>query len=71
MIAFKDTYKIAFIIDWGTFILVVMPFRLNNAPQTYQWAVCTSLNDYLGMFVKLFLDDFNVFNNLDAYLPKL
>ncbi len=43
MIAPKDTHKVAFIIDWGTFIWVVMPFRLNNAPQTYQWAVCMTL----------------------------
>jgi hypothetical protein len=71
MIALKYKYKIAFITDWGAFIWVVMPFRLNNAPQTYQWVVCMTLKDYLGMFMKLFLDDFNMFNDLDTHLPKL
>jgi hypothetical protein len=26
---------------------------------------------YHGMFMKLFLDDFNVFNDLDTHLTKL
>ncbi len=31
----------------------------------------TTVKDYLGMFMKLILDDFNVLSNLDTYLPKL
>ncbi len=30
MIAPKDRYKIAFIINWGAFVWVVMPFRFKN-----------------------------------------
>jgi hypothetical protein len=30
-----------------------------------------AFKDYLGVFMKLFLDDFSVFNNLDTHLPKL
>jgi hypothetical protein len=36
MITSEDRYKIAFIIDWGVFVWVVMPFGLKNAPPTYQ-----------------------------------
>jgi hypothetical protein len=35
MITPKDRYKIDFIIDWGVFIRIVMPFGLKNAPPTY------------------------------------
>jgi hypothetical protein len=71
MIAFKDRYKTTFIIDWGAFVWVVMPFGLKNVPPTYQHVVNTTFKDYFGIFRKLFLDDFSVFNNLDTHLPKL
>ncbi len=48
-----------------------MSFGLKNAPVTYQHVVNTTFKDYLGMFMKLFLDDFSMFNNLDTHLPKL
>jgi hypothetical protein len=71
MIAPKDGNKTVFIIDWGVFIGVAMPFGLNNVPPTYQQVMNTTFKDYLGVFMKLFLDDFNMFNNLDTHLPKL
>jgi len=30
-----------------------------------------AFKDYLGLFTKLFLDDFNAFNHLDTHLAKL
>jgi hypothetical protein len=48
-----------------------MPFGLKNVPPIYQRAVNIAFKDYLGVFMKLFLDNFNVFNNLDTHLPKL
>jgi len=71
MIISKDRYKTIFITDWGAFIWVVMPFGLKNAPPTYQWVVSTTFKDYLGVFMKLFWDDFNMFSNLDTCLSKL
>jgi hypothetical protein len=35
MLTLKDRYKTAFITKWGTFIWLVMPFELKNAPPTY------------------------------------
>jgi hypothetical protein len=71
MITPKSRYKIVFIIDWGVFIGIVMPFGLKNAPPTYQHVMNTTFKDYLGVFMELFLDDFNMFNNLDTHLSKL
>jgi hypothetical protein len=71
MIILKNRYKTIFITDWGAFVWVVMPFGLKNAPPTYQWVVSTTFKDYLGLFMKLFLDDFSMFSNLDTRLPKL
>jgi len=67
----KYRYKIAFIIDWGTFVWIIMPFGLKNAPPTYQQVMSMAFREYLGVFMKLFLDDFNVFSNLKKYLAKL
>jgi hypothetical protein len=35
MITLEDMYKIAFVIDWGTFVSITMPFGLKNAPPIY------------------------------------
>jgi hypothetical protein len=48
-----------------------MPFGLNNVPPTYQWVVNMTFKGYLGVFMELILDDFDVFNDLDTNLTKL
>jgi hypothetical protein len=48
-----------------------MPFGLKNAPPTYQRAMNGTFKDYLDDFMKLFLDDFTIFNYLDIHLSKL
>jgi hypothetical protein len=63
--------KTIFLTNWGGFVWVVMPFGLKNAPPTYQWVVHTTFKDYLGVFMKLFLDGFSVFNYLNTHLTKL
>jgi hypothetical protein len=60
-----------FITNWGVFVWVVMPFELKNAPPTYQQMMNTTFKDYFRMFMKLLLDDFSMFNDLDTHLPKL
>jgi hypothetical protein len=50
---------------------VVMPIELKNAPPTYQRMVSKSFMDYLDDFMKHFLDDFTIFNDLDTHLSKL
>jgi hypothetical protein len=41
-----------------------MPFGLKNVPPTYQQVVSIAFKDYFGVFMKLFLDGFNVFSDL-------
>jgi hypothetical protein len=71
MIGPKDKCKTTFIANRGVFIWVIMPFGLKNAPLTYQQVVSMAFKDYLRIFMKLFMDDFNVFNNLNTHLTKL
>ena len=66
-----DRYKTTFITKRGAFVWVVMPFGLKNAPPTYQRIVNRIVKDYLNDFMKLFLDDFNVHNDIATHLPKL
>jgi hypothetical protein len=71
MIAPEDQYKIAFIIEWGVFVWLVMPFELKNTPPTYQRTINMAFKEYLGVFMKLFLDDFNIFSDLKTRMVKL
>jgi hypothetical protein len=48
-----------------------MPFGLKNVSPTYQWAMNMAFCEYLKVFMKLFLDDLNVFNDLNLHLAKL
>lgn len=70
-IAPKEHYKMAFITGWGVLVWVVMPFGFKNAPPTYQKVVSKAFKNYLDDFMKLFLDDFMVFCDLDTHLSKL
>ena len=67
----NDWYKTAFITEWSAYVWVVMPFGLKNAPPTYQRIVNQIFKDYLNDFMKLYLDDFNVYSDIETHLPKL
>ncbi len=71
MIIPKNRYKIAFITDWGIFVWIVMPFGLRNAPPMYQQMMNMAFFEYLSVFLKLFLDNFNVFSDVSMHLDKL
>jgi hypothetical protein len=34
-VAFNDKYKTTFVIDWGAFVWMVMPFGVKNGPPTF------------------------------------
>jgi hypothetical protein len=48
-----------------------MPLGLKNVPLTYQRTINMAFCEYLKVSMKLFLDDFNVFNDLKMHLAKL
>jgi hypothetical protein len=70
-IAPEDRYMIAFVTEWGAFVWLVMPFGITNGPPTYQWVVDRVFKDYLGKFMKLFLDDFIVYSSIEDHIHKL
>jgi hypothetical protein len=56
-----DQYKITFITNWGIFVYVVMSFDVKNIPQIYQCNFNKTFQEYINMFMKIFLDDFYYF----------
>jgi hypothetical protein len=57
--------------NWGTFVWVVMPFGVKNGLLTYQRVVTKAFCEYINVFMKIFLNDFIVFNDLSTHLEKL
>ncbi len=48
-----------------------MPFGVKNEPPTYQRAITKTFHEYINVFMKIFLNDFIVFNVLSTHLEKL
>jgi len=48
-----------------------MPFGVRNVPPMYQYVVSMTCCEYLRVFLKLFLDNFCVFNDIIMHLDKL
>ena len=63
-----DIHKIAFTTPWGTFIWVVMPFGLCNAPATFQRLVMYIFTDLLFKSMTVYIDDFSTQSNTSEHL---
>jgi len=70
-IAIKDRYKTTFVIDHRAFVWMVMPFGVKNGPPTFQRVVSRTFRKYLDQFMKIFLDDFIVYIDMENHLMKL
>ncbi len=70
-IALGNIYKTSFVINWGSFIQKVMPFGVKNGPLTFLKAMTKRFQKYLDTFMKIFLDDFIVYNDMETPLQKL
>ncbi|GBG63940.1 hypothetical protein CBR_g39944 [Chara braunii] len=65
----QDRYKTAFKTRYGHFAWVVMPFRLTNAPATFQAAMTTEFRDLLDHSVLIYLNDILIYSRtLDEHL---
>ena len=69
----KDVEKMAFIIPFGLYEFLVMPFGLSYASGTFQRLMNRVLHDYLGIFVAVYLDDVIIFTKgpFEQYLDEL
>jgi hypothetical protein len=48
-----------------------MSFGVKNGPLTYQRVVTKTFREYLDIFMKIFLDDFMVYSDMESHLQKL
>jgi hypothetical protein len=49
---------------------MVMPFGVKNGPSTFYKVVSIAFREYLDQFMKIFSDDFTVYNDMKSYLMK-
>jgi hypothetical protein len=44
---------------------------MKNEPPTYQRTITKALREYLNNFMKIFLDDFIMYSDMESHLQKL
>jgi hypothetical protein len=64
----SNWHKTAFTTPWGTFIFIVMPFGLCNAPATFQRAIMFVFSKLLLTTMTVYIDDFSVQSSVDEHL---
>jgi hypothetical protein len=55
----------------GNIFYIVMPFGLCNVPGTFQCLMNKVFEPFLGLFLRVFIDDFGVYNDRAFHLTKL
>jgi hypothetical protein len=47
-----------------------MSFGIKNGPPTYQRVMTKAFKEYLNSFMKIFMDDFMVYSDMENHLQK-
>ena len=72
VIAPEDQEKTTFTCPYGTFAFRRMPFRLCNAPDTFQRCMMAIFSDMVEKTIEVFMDDFSVLgSSFDNCLENL
>ena len=74
-----DQEKTTFTCPFGTYAYRGMPFRLCNAPATFQRCMTAIFSDFYEKIVEVFMDDFSVYgkssddclSNLDRVFAEM
>jgi hypothetical protein len=56
---------------FGTFCYIIMPFGLCIIPKTFQCLMNKVFEPFLGLFLRVFIDDFGVYNDRAFHLTNL
>jgi hypothetical protein len=70
-ITLEDQLKTTFTTPWGTFCYTMMHFGLCNAPGSFQSLMNKAFEPFLGLFLRVFIDDFGVYSYRTSHLTKL
>ena len=66
-----DQEKTKFVTEWGVFVAVVMMFRIKTASTTFQCIIMEIFNEFIPVFMQVFLDDFAVYSGGGEHLQHL
>ncbi len=58
----KDVCKYALVTKLGLFNWTIMPFSMKNATSTFSKTMTKVFRVYMDKFLKVFIDDLNVYN---------
>ena len=67
----NDLKKMAFIMEWGFFVTVVMMFGQKTSPATFERIIMEIFGEYIPAFIKVFLDDFAFYSRKVEHLDHL
>jgi hypothetical protein len=62
-IAEGDEWKTVFHTHYGAFKYLVMPFRLTNAPTTFQHLMNDIFHDLVNIYMVVYLDDILIYSD--------
>ena len=60
-----------FVIEWGCYQYIVMPFGLKNAPAIFSRIVLSAFKDFIHKFLEVYFDDWTVFGLVRDHIESL